>query len=48
LREGDILGVGFSEDFLQGLVVFRPEKGERRGERAGGNPGDEVEFRPLA
>ena len=48
LHDGDVLGVGFGEDLFQGLVVFRPEKGEGRGERAGRDAGDEVEFGPLA
>ena len=34
--------------FFRASSYFGPEKGERRRERAGGDPGDEIEFGPLA
>jgi hypothetical protein len=48
LRDGEVLGRRLRENLFQGLVVFRPEKGEGCGERAGRHPGNEIEFRPLA
>ena len=48
LHDGDVLGIGLGKDLLQGLIVFRSEKGKGRGERAGRHSRDEIELRPLA
>ena len=48
LGDGDVLRRRGGEHRLERLVVFRSEKSEGRGERAGRDAGDEIEFGPLA